>query len=387
MRFKRTVIFFILASCSVLPAFVFAATEEVDAAAEAQPVHVIPADMPLALYRSLKSKLSQQPLLRAEVHAQEETIVRALTSPQALQRILAAQVLHQAADKKQAVAALVDALKNDGDAEVRAAAANALGRLNDSAAVESLMNALHDENENVRVMSAAALGLLRDERASGALLRVLGTESQPLLRLQAAVALAGIKKGFSEKELADVLRAEPDERVKMAIVGAIKTLSNDPAAKPLEIADSDDYGSRLTELAVNMKDVEGKLREDRHDEAVQFDGKNIEDKLSDLIRELEKMKQQSQSESSNSQSKQKGRKQLAAGRQGGQPRGGGKGPGSADSAINAPEVVGRSERWASLPVKERDELLQIYRPEVPIRWRKRLEAYFISIAAEEAKAK
>lgn len=385
----RTIISFILVSFALLSHCIFAATEEFHATEDLQPVLVsVSVGMPLELYRSLKSKIGQAPaLLRAEVHAQEETIVRALTSPQALQRILAAQVLHQAADKKQAVGALVEALKNDGDADVRAASATTLGRLNDSAAVETLISALRDEDENVRVTSAAALGLLRDERASGALLRVLGTENQPLLRLQAAVALANIKKGFSEKELADALQAEPDERVKMAIVGAIKTLSNDPAAKPLEIADNDNYGSRLTELAVNMKDVEAKLREDRHDEAVQFDGKNIEDKLSALIREFEKMKQQSQSESSNSQSKQKGRKQLAAGRQGGQPRGGGKGPGLADSAINAPEVVGRSERWASLPVKERDELLQVYRPEVPIRWRKRLEAYFISIAAEEAKAK
>ena len=36
-------------------------------------------------------------------------------------------------------------------------------------------------------------------------------------------------------------------------------------------------------------------------------------------------------------------------------------------------------------LEERDELLQAFREEMPERWRKRLEAYFLSIAAEEAK--
>ena len=48
-------------------------------------------------------------------------------------------------------------------------------------------------------------------------------------------------------------------------------------------------------------------------------------------------------------------------------------------------VAGFHERWASLPAKEREELLQIYVPEVPLRWRRRVEAYFVSVLAEEAR--
>jgi len=56
-------------------------------------------------------------------------------------------------------------------------------------------------------------------------------------------------------------------------------------------------------------------------------------------------------------------------------------PGSQQAAI----VAGKQDSWAKLPAAQRDELLQAFREEMPERWRKRLEAYYLSIAAEEAK--
>ena len=56
-------------------------------------------------------------------------------------------------------------------------------------------------------------------------------------------------------------------------------------------------------------------------------------------------------------------------------------PGSASAA----QVATKTEAWAKLPAAQRDELLQAFREDVPERWRKRLEAYFLSIASEEAK--
>lgn len=48
-------------------------------------------------------------------------------------------------------------------------------------------------------------------------------------------------------------------------------------------------------------------------------------------------------------------------------------------------VADKQDAWAKLPPAQRDELLQAFREEVPERWRKRLEAYFTSVAAEEAR--
>ena len=53
--------------------------------------------------------------------------------------------------------------------------------------------------------------------------------------------------------------------------------------------------------------------------------------------------------------------------------------------VNPALVAGKQDAWAKLPPAQRDELLQAFREEMPERWRKRLEAYFLSIAAEEAK--
>lgn len=51
----------------------------------------------------------------------------------------------------------------------------------------------------------------------------------------------------------------------------------------------------------------------------------------------------------------------------------------------AAQVSGSMDSWAKLPAAQRDELLQAFREDVPERWRKRLEAYFLSVNAEENK--
>jgi hypothetical protein len=48
-------------------------------------------------------------------------------------------------------------------------------------------------------------------------------------------------------------------------------------------------------------------------------------------------------------------------------------------------VSGNQNSWAKLPPAQRDELLQAFRDDVPEHWKRRLEAYFTSIAAEEAR--
>lgn len=54
-------------------------------------------------------------------------------------------------------------------------------------------------------------------------------------------------------------------------------------------------------------------------------------------------------------------------------------------ATGAAQVTSTMDSWAKLPAAQRDELLQAFREDVPERWRKRLEAYFLSVNAEENK--
>jgi hypothetical protein len=375
--------------------------------------------MSLVLYRSLREKALQladaqqqsaapldensetsskpDPLkvlvtLSEEVREHESEIVCALGSPRSIQRELAARVLALAVDKKSAVSALNYVVAGDADADVRVTAAFTLGRLGDASAVDALLKGLKDDNENVRSQCAAALGQIRDERAVADLLQILRSDLKPLLRLQAAASLAKIKTGVSETDLATLLENEGDERVKMAIASAIRAVAPVKTPDLAEVPDHADYGKQLKELSGVMKDVELKMRDDRYDEVVQVNQNEIDEKLGDMIRELEKMQrmkvEQQQKESRNQQSKRR----LATLGEGEdvspRPRTASRPPPptKAEERVNSGRVVSRGDNWAALPQAERDELLQVFRPEVPLRWRKRLEAYFVSLAAEEAKS-
>lgn len=330
--------------------------------------------------------------LSEEVREHESEIVCALGSPRAIQRELAARVLALASDKKSAVAALNEVVSADADADVRVTAAFTLGRLGDASAVDALLKGLKDDSENVRSQCAAALGQIRDERAVADLLNILRSDLKPLLRLQAASSLAKIKTGVSETDLAALLENEGDERVKMAIASAIRAVAPVKTPELAEVPDQVDYGKQLKDLSGVMKDVELKMRDDRYDEVVQVDQNEIDEKLGDMIRELEKMQrmkiEQQQKESRNQQSKRR----LATLGEGDdvspRPRTASRPPppAKADERVNSGRVVSRGDNWAALPQAEREELLQVFRPEVPLRWRKRLEAYFVSLAAEEAKS-
>ncbi len=145
----------------------------------------------------------------------------------------------------------------------------------------------------------------------------------------------------------------------------------------------------LQELSAKMKEVELMLRDDRHDAFVQIKQKNISINLDKMIADAEKSQQQKQQnqekEKSQKQQRQEQRQQMMAGmpKQNSQP-----GPATPPGPTQEhAQVAGTASKWAKLPQSARDELLQTYAGEVPPRWRQRLEAYFLSIAAEEVKDK
>jgi len=113
-----------------------------------------------------------------------------LRSPRMLDRLAAVR----AAARPRGVAALpalYAVLKNrEEDAEVRAAAALALGRIRDRSAARALAAALADPDARVRAGAAIALGRLRGAASSDPLARALLTDAAWSVRYAAAVALA-----------------------------------------------------------------------------------------------------------------------------------------------------------------------------------------------------
>lgn len=325
--------------------------------------------------------------LQSEVQKNEEQLIAALSARQNVQREMAARVLAFAADRKAAVNALLPVLK-DSDSDVRTAAAVSLGLLGDAAAAEALIGSLSDEDEHVRLRAAEALGLIKDDQAVAPLLKVLSHESEASVRMQAAVALGRIKTGVKSDDLNALLENESDERVRMALAAAIKAVSGSDLALE-EIPDPGEFRKRLEALSEDMTDLHDKLRKDRHDETVQLEGKDVERKLQEMIDELQRMENVANSQRKDRpQDRTRQASSSSSRSSGGRPDASGSGGGDGvEGRVNPSEVVARQETWSQLPPKERDELLQIYRPEIPMRWRKRLEAYFVSVAQEDAAQK
>lgn len=364
-------------------------------------------EMPLALYQKIKGhfdsmygvqqgllasvqeddRKSAEAALRADAAENKEILVKALKSSQTVQREVAARALEYCGDKDLALKSLSAALADDAEDSVRRAAAAGLVKLPDAAALETLVKGLSDTADSVRGLCATALGNIKDTRATEPLLRILETESKPLVRMQAATALSKIKDPKSLEALTKLMDQEKDERVKMALAGAIRSVGGD-TAQTQPVPNAADAAGELAALANEMKEVEAKLRGDRHDVAVQNQGKEIEKKLSVLIEKLDKQCNGGGSGSGQKKSEQQQQQQQQASKPG-QGSGGMKGTenGSATppTSLNAAQVATKTEAWAKLPAAQRDELLQAFREDVPERWRKRLEAYFLSIAHEEAK--
>lgn len=324
--------------------------------------------------------------LRSDVAANEETIVRAVNSTRAIERDLAARALEFCSEKKTAVHVLMGVLKQDKDAGVRRTAAGTLAKLPDADAVDTLCECLIDENGSVRAACAMALGNVHDNRALRPLLGTLSEDAEPDVRMQAAIALGKIKDDSALKPMKDALGCEGDERVKMVIAAAMRVLMGGDDLDTQAIPTESDTSNELSTLAHDMSDVEEKLREDRFDSSVQVQGKDIEDRLGALIDKLDKACNGASCSYSN----------------------GGKAPRRSSSGIEHTQqgtvrnplahldlgnylppgtatVSRKSDDWSQLPPSERGELIQAFVDEMPEHWRKRLEAYFVSIAAEEVK--
>ena len=73
----------------------------------------------------------------------------------------------------QAFAPLIETLKNDSDFSVRDAAAKALGEINDTRAVDPLIESLNVSNIWIQMGAITALGNMKDPRAVAPLIQKL----------------------------------------------------------------------------------------------------------------------------------------------------------------------------------------------------------------------
>src|SRR5262245_32712123 len=188
-------------------------------------------DPQTALEQKPLTSLTITALMRIRSPASVEQLTHRLKSNDAMIRSHAANALarlRQPIDSS--VPALIEAL-NDGDADVRANVARALGVSKDSRAVEPLLKALRDKSEHVRVNAVRALAVIGDRLAVEPLIELtksndpkspLERERPPSfnLMLECVVALGTLKDELALPLLGELRRAyaqTPIQEVEIAI--------------------------------------------------------------------------------------------------------------------------------------------------------------------------
>jgi HEAT repeat protein len=158
--------------------------------------HCQPGELP-SVYLDAPSKPNRRIRPREEI-LELAQVFKKLESKQRRNRIKAVQQLCQLGGKE-AVTALINALKNDAERDVRCEAAEALGRLGDIEAVEALIAAVADR----RVSSIAihALAGFSDAQSAEFLLKMLESGG-----LHATVAVYPLAKRHEDRAVGHLVR-------------------------------------------------------------------------------------------------------------------------------------------------------------------------------------
>lgn len=126
-------------------------------------------------------------------------------------------------------------------AELRMAAANALGELEEGDAVPPLTKIFDDDDPRVRARGARACGQIEDPRATDALAGLLG-DPKAAVRLEAAEALGRIGNRQALQALLQ-LYDDDDERVRRIAISGFGKFSNDTPVEHLIDALGDSSGA------------------------------------------------------------------------------------------------------------------------------------------------
>ncbi|MBN2476969.1 MAG: HEAT repeat domain-containing protein [Pirellulales bacterium] len=183
-------------------------------------------------------------------------LIEVLDDPHPTVRQYAATVLAGAEDLPlaEAVAPLLANLGHR-EADVRAAAAKALGAAKDARAVDPLIGILADRNEeaHVRGSAAGALSKIDDPRRVEPLIVAAG-DQQPALRKAAAAALAAVRDPRAAPPLIAALGDE-DRQVREVTAGALGRYDNHWAVEPLIAALEDEYPNVRAQAAHSLGEL------------------------------------------------------------------------------------------------------------------------------------
>ncbi len=146
---------------------------------------------------------------------------------------------------ERAIDALLQILLNTSESDDPWKAAHLLGHISSEGAVEPLFQALLDaSNSNVRGSAASVLGYIGGERAVDALLKALLNDSEPSVRGCAASALGRISGGRAVGALLKALLEDQDSEVRGHAAEALGYIGGERAVDPLLKAlleDQDSY--------------------------------------------------------------------------------------------------------------------------------------------------
>jgi HEAT repeat protein len=143
--------------------------------------------------------------------------------------------------KRKDVEGLIGALKYQGDGDIRADAAFALGDIEtDERAVKPLIQALGDNYFAVVAGAAKSLGRIHDAAAVEPLIQVLLDSEALTARSNAAVALGEIKDTRAVEPLIQTLREDKTPEVRERAAWALRQIKDKKAIQPLIQAMRDD---------------------------------------------------------------------------------------------------------------------------------------------------
>ncbi len=136
----------------------------------------------------------------------------------------------------------------------------------------------------------------------------------------------------------------------------------------------------VQEIADLERIIENKLRDDEHNHTVSIDIDESIERMEKLIKDAEEI------EDSSPDSHRKGDLlHMKYGPRGDKP------------GRNPPKVAGTDAKadvhydpkdigeWARLPRSQRGEIVQVWASDLPILWKKRVEAYFLSVNADDTR--
>ncbi|MFI5347610.1 MAG: HEAT repeat domain-containing protein [Elusimicrobiota bacterium] len=127
-------------------------------------------------------------------------------------------------------------LRYDEVSQVRAAAALALGRINDRVAVAALAEGLKDPSPEVRYAAALSLGRLPADGVATRLGRALQKDPSWQVRYAACIALGRTRKAFVAEDLAAALTGDSAWQVRQQAARSLQDIGTPRAAEALSQA-------------------------------------------------------------------------------------------------------------------------------------------------------